>query len=219
VTNSNLAPHGPKTRKSSDIKIMDIQVTGKHLDLGSALREYVTERVEKLLEKYHSRSTSAHILVEKEHGQFATTCTVHLTSGLSLQGKGISGEAHASADESFDHLEKRLRRYKRRLKDHHKNASDRSSAVALSAMDYVLHQNDGEEEPETAGEPDLAPAIVAETQTAIHELSVGDAVMAMDLANKPFLIFKNAGHGQLNVVYRRDDGHIGWIDPSGAKAQ
>jgi ribosomal subunit interface protein len=198
---------------------MDIQVTGKHLDLGDALRTYVTERVEKLLEKYHSRGTSAHILVEKEHGLFNTTCTVHLTSGLSLQGKGVSGEAHASADESFDHLEKRLRRYRRRLKDHHKNASDRSDAVALSVMDYVLHQSDGEGEPEQTDESDLAPAIVAETQTAIHELSVGDAVMAMDLANKSFLIFKNAGHGHLNVVYRRDDGHIGWIDPSGTKAQ
>jgi len=198
---------------------MDIQITGKHIDLGSALRAYVTERVEKLLEKYHSRGTSAHILVEKEHGQFTTTCTVHLTSGLSLQGKGISGEAHASADESFDHLEKRLRRYKRRLKDHHKNASDRSNAVALSATDYVLHHSDEEEEPETTNESRLAPAIVAETQTAIHELSVSDAVMVMDLANKSFLIFKNAGHGHLNVVYRRDDGHIGWIDPSGTKAQ
>ncbi|MBX2805237.1 MAG: ribosome-associated translation inhibitor RaiA [Hyphomicrobiales bacterium] len=198
---------------------MDIQVTGKHLDLGTALRAYVTERVENLLEKYHSRGTSAHILIEKEHGQFNTTCTVHLTSGLSLQGKGISGEAHASADESFEHLEKRLRRYRRRLKDHHKNASERSNAVGLSATDYVLHQRHEEEEPELTERLDLAPAIVAETQTAIHELSVSDAVMAMDLANKPFLIFKNAGHGHLNVVYRRDDGHIGWIDPSGTKAQ
>lgn len=198
---------------------MDIQVTGKQIDLGSALRAYVTERVEKLLEKYHSRGTSAHILVEKEHGRFTTICTVHLTSGLSLQGKGTSDEAHGSADESFNHLEKRLRRYRKRLKDHHKNASDKSDAITLSATDYVLHHGDGEEEAETGDESNLAPAIVAETQTAIHELSVSDAVMAMDLANKPFLIFKNAGHGHLNVVYRRDDGHIGWIDPSGTKAQ
>lgn len=197
---------------------MDIQVTGKQIDLGSALRAYVTERVEKLLEKYHSRGTSAHILVEKEHGRFTTICTVHLTSGLSLQGKGASDEAHASADESFDHLEKRLRRYRKRLKDHHKNAADRSNDIALSATDYVLHHSD-EEEPEKVDESNYAPAIVAETQTTIHELSVSDAVMAMDLANKPFLIFKNAGHGHLNVVYRRDDGHIGWIDPNGTKAQ
>jgi ribosomal subunit interface protein len=195
---------------------MDIQITGKHIDLGEALRNYVSERVEKLLEKYDSRGTSAHILVEKEHGQFNTTCAVHLASGLSLQGKGVSGEAHASADESMDHLEKRLRRYKRRLKDHHRNTSERSNLAALNAMDYVLHQNEDDEDNHTE-ETELAPAIIAETQTPIHELSVGDAVMAMDLADKPFLIFKNAGHGQLNVVYRRDDGHIGWIDPSGAK--
>lgn len=204
-----------KSKKVSDLKTMDIQITGKHLDLGTALRTYVTERVEKLLEKYHSRGTSAHILVEKEHGLFSTTCTVHLTSGLSLQGKGSSGEAHASADESINHLEKRLRRYKRRLKDHHKNASERNSPASFHATDYVLRTQD-DEAPEYIEGTELAPAIVAETQTAIHELSVGDAVMAMDLADKPFLIFKNASHGQLNVVYRRDDGHIGWIDPSGA---
>ena len=126
---------------------MDIQVTGKHIDLGAALRAYVIERVEKLLEKYNSRGTAAHVLVEKEHGRFTTVCTVHLTSGLSLQGKGMSGEAHASADESFNHLEKRLRRYRKRLKDHHRDI-DRSSAIALSATDYVIHQSD-DEEPET----------------------------------------------------------------------
>ena len=86
----------------------------------------------------------------------------------------------------------------------------------MAAVDYVIHHNDQEEEAE---DKDFAPAIVAETQTAIHELSVGDAVMAMDLAERPFLIFKNASHGRLNVVYRRDDGHIGWIDPGGVSAQ
>lgn len=198
---------------------MDIQITGKHIDLGSALRSYVSERVENVLQKYDSRGTSAHISVEKEHGQFNTVCTVHLTSGLSLQGKGTSGEAHASADESINHLEKRLRRYKRRLKDHHRKSSERRDLAAFNAMDYVIHQSDDEDSSDTDANEELAPAIVAETQTAIHELSVGDAVMEMDLADRSFLIFKNASHGHLNVVYRRDDGHIGWIDPSGMTAQ
>jgi hypothetical protein len=159
---------------------------------------------------------SAHIFIEKEHGQFNTTCTVHLASGLSLQSKGQAQEAHPSVDESTAHLEKRLRRYKRRLKDHHQAASTKVDVVMLNAMDYVLQQNDDEDETEPT---ELAPAIVAEAQTAIHELTVGDAVMAMDLADRSFLIFTNASHGRLNVVYRRDDGHIGWIDPGGVSAQ
>ncbi|MGF1621878.1 MAG: ribosome hibernation-promoting factor, HPF/YfiA family [Rhodomicrobiaceae bacterium] len=195
---------------------MAMQVTGKNIDLGTALRNYATERVEKILEKYDSRGVSAHIFIEKEHGQFNTTCTVHLASGLSLQSKGQAQEAHPSVDESTAHLEKRLRRYKRRLRDHHQAASAKVDAVMLNAMDYVLQQNNEEEETEPT---ELAPAIVAEAQTAIHELTVGDAVMAMDLADRSFLIFTNASHGRLNVVYRRDDGHIGWIDPGGVSAQ
>jgi ribosomal subunit interface protein len=196
---------------------MAIQVTGKNIDLGSALRVYVTERIEKILEKYESRGLSAHTFIEKKHGQFNTTCTVHLASGLSLQATGQANEAHPSVDEAVDHLEKRLRRYKRRLRDHHQAISANAAEELLSAMDYVIqHNQDEEEEPEKM---DLAPVIVAEAQTSIHELSVGDAVMAMDLADRAFYIFKNASHGRLNVVYRRDDGHIGWIDPGGISAQ
>ncbi len=194
---------------------MAIQVTGKNIDLGSALRSYVTEKLEKILDKYDGRGVSANVFIEKERGQFNTTCTVHLASGFSLQSKGAAGEAHPSADELMDHLEKRLRRYKRRLKDHHQNNSARSDMAGLSAIDYTIRQSDADDSDDTA----VAPAIVAEAQTAIHELSVGDAVMAMDLADKPFFIFKNASHGRLNIVYRRDDGHIGWIDPGGISAQ
>jgi ribosomal subunit interface protein len=195
---------------------MTIQITGKNLDLGSALRSYATEKVEKILEKYESRGISANIFIEKEHGQFNTTCTVHLASGFSLQAKGRAEEAHPSVDESIEHLEKRLRRYKRRLRDHHQHEAARTQFAALNAIDYVIRHNRDDEEAE---ENELAPAIVAEAQTEIHEFSVGDAVMAMDLADKAFLIFTNASHGRLNVVYRRDDGHIGWIDPGGISAQ
>jgi ribosomal subunit interface protein len=193
---------------------MAIQVTGKNLNLGSALRSYVTEKLDKAFEKYGSQGLSGNVFVEKEHGQFSTMCTVHLASGLSLQAAGMAGEAHASVDEAMDRLEKQLRRYKRRLKKHHASAA-RSGDADFAAIDYVIRRD---EEPE-ADEAELAPAIVAETQTTIHELTVGDAVMEMDLADKPFLIFKNAGHGRLNVVYRRQDGHIGWIDPGGILAQ
>ncbi len=195
---------------------MVIQVTGKNIDLGTALRSYVAENLGRTLEKYDSRGVSANIFIEKEHGQFTTTCTVRLASGLSLQAKGTGAEAHPSVDESIEHLEKRLRRYKRRLKDHHQNASSKSEVAPMNAVDYVIKSSD---EDETSEVTELAPAIVAETQTSIHELSVGDAVMAMDLAEKAFFIFKNASNGRLNVVYRRDDGHIGWIDPGGISTQ
>lgn len=194
---------------------MAIQVTGKNLDLGSALRSYVIEKLEKAFEKYGIPGLAGHVFIEKEHGQFSTACTVHLASGLSLQSEGRAGDAHASADEALERLEKRLRRYKRRLKKHHSSPA-RDGALDFAAIDYVIRQA---EEVETEAAEELAPAIVAETQTAVHELTVSDAVMEMDLADKPFLIFKHAGHGRLNVVYRRQDGHIGWIDPGGILAQ
>ncbi len=192
---------------------MTIQITGKNLDLGSSLRGYVTDRLEKAFDKYGTDGLAGHIFVEKEHGQFMTQCSVHLRSGLSLQSQGRAGEAYASVDEAMDRLEKRLRRYKRRLKNHH--SATRSDEADLTAIDYTIRQSEDNE----AEDAELAPAIVAETQMAIRELSVGDAVMEMDLAEKVFLIFKNASTGRVNVVYRRRDGNIGWIDPDGLPAQ
>jgi len=192
---------------------MAIQITGKNLDLGASLRGYVTDRLEKAFDKYGTDGLSGHIFVEKEHGQFMTQCSVHLRSGLSLQSEGCAGEAYASVDEAMDRLEKRLRRYKRRLKNRH--GSDRNDVADLAAIDYTIRPD---EDAETE-DAELAPAIIAETQMAIRELSVGDAVMEMDLAEKAFVVFMNASNGRLNVVYRRGDGNIGWIDPGGLSAQ
>jgi ribosomal subunit interface protein len=191
---------------------MTLQVTGKNLDLGSALRGYIAEKLDKAFDKYGSQSVSTNVFIEKVHGLFITTCTVHLKSGLSLQASGKADEAHPSVDEAMDRLEKRLRRYKRRLKNHHGASQSPDETPPMSAVDYVIRH--GEDEDESA-ESDLAPTIVAETRVTVPELSVGDAVMTMDLAEKPFLIFKNASHGRVNVVYRRVDGHIGWVDPGG----
>ena len=192
---------------------MAIQITGKNLDLGASLRGYVTDRLEKAFDKYGTDGLSGHIFVEKEHGQFMTQCSVHLRSGLSLQSEGCAGEAYASVDEAMDRLEKRLRRYKRRLKNRH--GSDRNDVADLAAIDYTIRPDEDAE----TGDAELAPAIIAETQMAIRELSVGDAVMEMDLAEKAFVVFMNASNGRLNVVYRRGDGNIGWIDPGGLSAQ
>lgn len=191
---------------------MAIQVTGKNLDLGTALRGYIAERLDKAFDKYGTDGLSGHVFIEKEHGQFTTTCTVHLRSGLSLQSQGAAGDAYPSVDEAMDRLSKQLRRYKRRLKNHHQAAHQRNGAEELSAIDYTILP---EQEDDDENESDLSPVIIAEMPMAIGEFSVGDAAMQMDLADKPFLVFKNASHGRLNVVYRRDDGNIGWVDPGG----
>jgi len=188
---------------------MALQVTGKNLDVGEALRTYVENRVENTLEKFAGQSPSGHVRIEKTRGSFLTGCTIQLQSGLSLEARGEAPDAYASADQALDRLEKRLRRYKRRLKK--RNSPNERKPADIQAPYYVIQSAEDE-----AAEPeDDNPVIVAETQTAIHELSVSDAVMQLDLAERPLLVFQNASQGRINVVYRRDDGNIGWIDPGG----
>lgn len=195
---------------------MAIQVTGKNLDLGEALRAYVSDKVEKAIGKYFGLNLSGHVRIEKGRGEFVTNCSIHLPSGLDLQSSSGSQDAYASVDGAIDRLEKRLRRYKRRLRNHHSDggAQDVSRRPSFAADYYVIQH--GEDEAQEDGE--TAPVIVAETQKTIHQLSVSDAVMRMDLSDQPFLIFRNASHGRLNVVYHRGDGNIGWVDPGEAKA-
>ncbi|MDA7949332.1 MAG: ribosome-associated translation inhibitor RaiA [Hyphomicrobiaceae bacterium] len=188
---------------------MALQVTGKNLDVGEALRSYIAERVETALEKYAGQGPTGHIRIEKAHGAFLTGCTIQLKSGLSLEAHGEAPDAYASVDRALERLEKRLRRYKRRLKKRHGPAERELAAV--QAPYYVIQQSEDEE---TDSEEDN-PIVIAETQTMIRELSVSDAVMQLDLAGRPLLLFQNAGHGRLNIVYRRSDGNIGWIDPGG----
>ena len=186
---------------------MTIQITGKNLDVGDALRDYTQDRVADMLEKYVGRSFPGHIRIEKNKNEFSTNCSVDLWSGLSLHSQGTSDNPHTSVDMALERLDKRLRRYKSRLRDHHNN--HKNAAAVLAATDYLV-DHEGEDE---TNSKDLNPVIIAEKQTIIRELPVSDAVMELDLANRPFLLFKNAAHGRINVVYRRDDGNIGWIDP------
>ena len=192
---------------------MTLQVTGKNLDVGEALRTYVTERIGQTLDKYFSGNRSGHVRIEKERNRFVTDCSIQLRSGLSLQSHGESPDAYASADMALERLEKRLRRYKRRLKKHHGSGA---AADASTQAQYFVIQADQDEIIE---ESDDNPIIIAETHTEIRELSVSDAVMQMDLSNRPVLVFRNASHGHTNVVYRRPDGNIGWIDPGGAPGE
>ncbi|MEM7619166.1 MAG: ribosome-associated translation inhibitor RaiA [Pseudomonadota bacterium] len=192
---------------------MTFQITGKNIDIGEALKAHILERLDHALDKYVSTPLSGHIRIEKERGNFLIDCSIQLESGLILHSHGESPDAYASADTAFEKLEKRLRRYKRRLKSHSSRHNQSLKEIGIQAYDYVLKPED-ETSVENQHEEELAPVIVAETQIKIDECSVGDAVMKMDLSNKSFIIFKNASNGAMNVVYKRDDGHIGWVDPT-----
>ncbi len=187
---------------------MRYQISGKQIDIGSALQTHVENELNSVVEKYAERPTDANIIFSKSAAEFVCEATIHLSTGLTAQAKAHAHEIYAAFDQCSEKMEKQLRRYKRRLKDHHRQ---RSEPVELSqASAYILaSDSDGEDsEPDT-----LQPIIVAEMETKIPSLSVGEAVMQMELAGAPVLVFRNEGKNGLNVVYRRDDGNIGWIDP------
>jgi len=187
---------------------MRYQISGKQIDVGQALKTHVEQELASVVEKYAERPTDAHVVFSKNAGEFACEATVHLSTGLTAQAKATAHEIYSAFDKCSERMEKQLRRYKRRLKDHHRA---RAEPVELSrASSYILaSETEGED-----SEPDsLQPIIVAEMEARIPSLSVGEAVMQMELAGVPVLVFRNEGNDGLNVVYRRDDGNIGWIDP------
>ncbi len=198
---------------------MQISITGKNLDIGTAFQSHVEERLKEAVDKYFDGAVSAHVVVEKQRNSFHTECTVHLPTGLLLQAEGDGGDAYGSFDEALEHLEKRLRRYKRKLVSHARQRQKKPMPV-FPAQSFVLQplaEEDGaqaeSEEPVNGEEAEFVPAIVAENMEHIAEMSVGEAVLQLELATREFLLFRNASHGGVNIVYRRKDGHIGWVDP------
>jgi ribosomal subunit interface protein len=191
---------------------MQIKVTGKNLAVGDALREHIESRLLQIRQKYFDGTVHAHVTVEKQRSGFHTDCALHLATGLVLQAEGSAQEAHPSFDQAASHLEKQLRRYKARLKDHHRTR--REPVRHVEAQSYVLAP--AHEAEEGHAEANLNPVVVAETGLRLPELSVGEAVMQLDISTQPFLLFRNGGHGGLNLVYRRPDGNIGWVDPKPA---
>ncbi|MGI8853103.1 MAG: ribosome hibernation-promoting factor, HPF/YfiA family [Methyloceanibacter sp.] len=189
---------------------MTIQVTGKNLDVGEALRSYVQERLASTVEKFIGRQPTGHVRIEKGRGEFRTDCTIHLWQGMSLEAHGVATDAYQSADLACERLEKRVRRYTRRLKKHGGGETPRKQTQAAY---YVIQA--APEEHEERDEDN--PIVIAEAETVVHEMAVSDAVMQMDLSDRPFVVFRNASHGEINVVYRRDDGNIGWIDLAGKR--
>ena len=190
---------------------MQLTVSGKQIDLSDALRVHVAQNLDVITRKYFDHALEAHVTFSKARSFFTCDINVHAGRGITVRGEGEAGDAHAAFDDAAEHIATRLRRYRRRVSAHARDMSNRARPEAGRL--YVLTaENSAEEEPLNDAEA-LHATIVAESDASIETLSVRDAVMRLDLAFQQVLMFRNFKNGQLNVVYRRRDGHVGWIDP------
>src|SRR5262245_20942050 len=192
--------------------VMPFRISGKNIDIGEALRARVNVRIAEAMGKYFDGGYSGHVTVGKEGFGFRTECAIHLDSGITLQAEGMAADAYASADQAAIRIEKRLRRYHRRLKDRPPGRADgvRSEAATdLEASSYVIAAPEADSEEMN----EFNPVVIAESTTTLRQMSVSEAVMELDMTGAPVMVFRHAGHGRINLVYRRADGHIGWIDP------
>jgi ribosomal subunit interface protein len=185
---------------------MSLRISGKNLDVGDALRSQVEGRIGDAVKKYFDGGFTGHVMLEREGSGFKSDCSIHLDTGVVLHAEGRAQDPHASFDRAAERIEKRLRRYKGRLRDHHSSRRGETTPAAA----YVLASPEEDEEVGI----DYSPVIIAEETTSLDTLTVGGAVMAMDLADLPVVVFRHAVHGGVNVVYRRKDGNIGWVDPA-----
>jgi len=192
---------------------MAFRVSGKNIAIGEALRQRVAARIGDALEKYFGGGYSGHVTVAKDGFGFRTECALHLDSGATLEAKAIAADAYASADQAAMRIEKRLRRYKRRLKHH--PPCRREAPAATSADGQEAARAVTAESPPSKG---CDAAVIAESSAALRRLSVSEAVRELDLTGVPAVVFRHAGHGRVNLVYRRPDGHIGWVDLPGLSA-
>lgn len=192
---------------------MQLTVQGKQIDVGDALRAHITEKLEDVNQKYFNHATDATVILSREgHGHALTKAHIHLRVGKNIvvMADAVESDPYAAFDGAASRVAKQLRRYKTRLRSHH-NRMEKVAAENIPARDYVLAP---EPETEEEHENEQEPVIVAEMSTHIQKMSVSDAVMRMNLAGEPAMLFRNAKHGGINVVYKRTDGNIGWVDPS-----
>jgi ribosomal subunit interface protein len=196
---------------------MTIRVSGKSISVGEALRGRVSERTDEVLRKYFDGNYSGHITLSKDGFGFRTDCSLHLDSGVTLEAESNAADAYASADQALLQIEKRLRRYKSRLKDRSARKAH-AEAVAIAEMDmpaldatsYIL------EAPAGDGEDEATPynaVIIAEATTSLKRMSVSEAVTELDFTGVQVIVFQHGSSGRVNVIYRRPDGNVGWVDP------
>ena len=194
---------------------MQITVSGKQVDLSDALQTRVAQQLDTIAGKYFDHALEAHVTFSRARSFFTCDINVHAARGLTLRGEGEAADANSAFDDAAEHIAKRLRRYRRRVNEHARDAAGRERPQA--ARQYVLRQEE-EEQNQGAGNGVVQAAtyatVIAEAPAEISVLSVSDAVMRMDLADQPVMMFRNSTSGELNVVYRRSDGNIGWIDPA-----
>jgi ribosomal subunit interface protein len=186
---------------------MNLTVKGKNIDVGEALRTHVAQSLDHAIAKYFGNPIEATVTLSKQSHLFSADIAVHIGRGILVHAEESADQAYAAFDLAVDHLAKRMRRYKRRLRDHH-----RAETQTFRASQYILAP-EVEEDVEPAVNGSEAPAVIAEMQTEIPTLTVGEAVMRLDLSNLKAMMFLNRAHGGLNMVYRRNDGNIGWVDP------
>ena len=192
---------------------MTLRISGKSISVGEALRGRVSERTDEVLRKYFDGNYSGHITLSKDGSGFRTDCALHLDSGITLEADSSATDAYASADQALVMIEKRLRRYKSRLKDRSaRKAHAASQAPAgmelLDAPSYVIEAPESDDE--VSG---YNPVIIAEATTSLKRFSVSEAVMELDLTGVACLVFQHGSSGRVNIIYRRPDGNVGWIDP------
>lgn len=199
---------------------MQVQIAGKKIEVGTALQERIAAGLEERVSKYFTRTGEAFVTVSKPGWAFYVDCSIHLPSGVSLQAHGEGDDPYVAFQMSLDKIEKRVRRYKNRLKDHHARARDETPPEMASERIILAPLDETDDEDTEAGEGvngfdhGEAPAIIAESDKRLVTMSVSTAVMQLELGDSPALMFRNAANGGLNMVYRRPDGNIGWVDPA-----
>jgi ribosomal subunit interface protein len=188
---------------------MPLRVSGKNLDIGEALRTHVLEKVEGLIARYFDGKFSGHVVISPEGSAFRTYCSLHLSSGMNLQSEGGAHEPYASFEQAADKIERRLRKYKKRLKEHATGAAT-ADRHQREVENFVI-EAPAEDHEEAA--TDFAPVVVAEGAAPLKLMSVASAVSELDLTGAPVVVFQHATSARVNIVYRRRDGAIGWVDP------
>ena len=191
---------------------MRYQISGKQIDIGEALQTHVKAELGEVVEKYAQRPTEAIVVFSRSAHEFVCETVIHLSTGLNAHATGHASEIYAAFESCREKVDKQLRRYKRRIRDHHRN---RLAPVEFGGgSSYILAPS---EEPEEDSAEPMQPIIIAEMETKVPAITVGEAVMQLELGGQRMLVFRNEGHGGVNVVYRREDGNIGWIDPRNSK--